>query len=152
TEFPRPPWSALRQGLMVDSLQDQVTRGVKPALLAILGAVLLLLTIACVNVTNLLLARGAQRRGEFAIRNALGAGRLRMIRQLITESLLLTLLGGALGMVVAEFGIRALLALSPLGLPRVGAIRVNASVFAFGMGITTLIGLVVGLIPALDAY
>jgi len=152
TEFPRPPWSALRQGLMVDSLQDEVTRGVKPALLAILGAVLLLLTIACVNVTNLLLARGAQRRGEFAIRNALGAGRLRMIRQLITESLLLTLLGGALGMVVAEFGIRALLALSPLGLPRVGAIRVNASVFAFGMGITTLIGLVVGLIPALDAY
>jgi putative ABC transport system permease protein len=151
-EFHRPPWAALRQGFIVNSLQDEVTRDVKPALLAVLGAVLLLLTIACVNVTNLLLARGAQRSSEFAIRNALGAGRLRMIRQLVTESLLLTFLSGALGMLVAEFGIRALLALSPPGLPRVGAIRVNASAFAFGMAITTLIGLVVGLIPALHAY
>jgi predicted permease len=151
-EFRRPPWAALRQGFILNSLQDEVTRDVKPALLAVLGAVLLLLTIACVNVTNLLLARGAQRSGEFAIRNALGAGRLRMIRQLVTESLLLTFLGGALGMLVAEFGIRALLALSPPGLPRVGAIRVNASVFAFGVGITMLIGFVVGLIPALHAY
>jgi putative ABC transport system permease protein len=151
-EFHRPPWAALRQGFIVNSLQDEVTRDVKPALLAVLGAVLLLLTIACVNVTNLLLARGAQRSGEFAIRNALGAGRLRMIRQLVTESLLLTFLSGALGMLVAEFGIRVLLALSPPGLPRVGAIRVSASVFAFGMGITTLIGFVVGLIPALHAY
>lgn len=75
-----------------------------------------------------------------------------MIRQLITESLLLTFLGGALGMLIAEFGIRALLALSPPSLPRLGAIRVNASVFAFGVGITTLIGLAVGLIPALHAY
>jgi len=112
-EFHRPPWAALRQGFIINSLQDEVTRDVKPALVAVLGAVLLLLTIACVNVTNLLLARGAQRSGEFAIRNALGAGRLRMIRQLVTESLLLTFLGGALGMVVAEFGLRALLALSP---------------------------------------
>ena len=151
-EFHRPPWAAVRQGFIVNSLQDEVTREVKPALLAVLGAVLLLLTIACVNVTNLLLARGAQRSGEFAIRNALGAGRLRMIRQLVTESLLLTFLGGALGMLVAEFGIRALLALSPPGLPRLSAIRVNASAFAFGVGITTLIGLVVGLIPALHAY
>ena len=133
------------------SLQDEVTRGVKPALLAVLGAVILVLLIACVNVTNLLLARGAQRRGEFAMRAALGAGRTRMIRQLLTESLLLAALGGALGMVVAEFGVRALVALSPSGLPRVGAINVAGPVFVFALGITTLIGLVVGLVPALHA-
>ena len=89
-------------GLTVSSLQDDVTRGVKPALLAMLGAVVLVLAIACVNVTNLLLARGAQRRGEFAMRAALGAGRGRLIRQLLTESLLLAVIGGALGMVVAD--------------------------------------------------
>ncbi len=150
-EFPRAPWASLKQGLLVNSLQDDVTRGVKPALLAVLGAVFLVLLIACVNVTNLLLARGAQRRGEFAMRAALGAGRTRITRQLLTESLLLAALGGALGIVVAEFGVRALVALSPVGLPRVGAIRLDGVVLAFGTGITTLIGLAVGLIPALNA-
>src|SRR5574341_1384074 len=150
-EFTRPPWSSLKQGLIVNSLQDEVTRDVKPALLAVLGAALLVLAIACVNVTNLLLARGAQRRGEFAVRAALGAGRTRMIRQLLTESLLLAALGGALGMVVAKFGVRALVALGPPGLPRVGAISLDGAVFAFGLSITTLIGVMVGLIPALHA-
>src|SRR5579864_268418 len=150
-EFPRPPWASLSQGLLVNSLQDDLTRGVKPALLAILGAVMLVLLIACVNVTNLLLARGAQRRGEFAVRAALGAGRTRIARQLLTESLLLAALGGVLGTVVAEFGVRAIVALSPVGLPRVGSIRLDGIVFAFGMGITTVIGLLVGLIPALHA-
>lgn len=150
-EFPRQPWAALKQGLIVNSLQDDVTRGVRPALLAVLGAVLLVLAIACVNVTNLVLARGAQRRGEFAMRAALGAGRMRMIRQLLAESLVLAVLGGALGMVVAELGVRALVALSPPGLPRGGAISLNGAVLAFGMSITTLIGLAVGLIPALHA-
>jgi Acidobacterial duplicated orphan permease len=152
-EFPRPAWSALKNGLIVSSLQDEITRDIKPALLAIFFAVLLVLAIACVNVTNLLLVRGAQRRGEFAIRNALGARRLRMVRQLVTESLLLTFLGGALGIVVAEFGVRALIALSPTGLPRASAIRVDAAAaFAFAIVVTTLIGVVVGLIPALHAY
>jgi putative ABC transport system permease protein len=150
-EFSRPPYAAIAQGLIVNSLQDDVTSGVKPALLAVLGAVMLVLAIACVNVTNLLLARGAQRRGEFAMRAALGAGRGRMIRQLLTESLLLATLGGVVGMTVAEFGVRALVALSPPGLPRVGAISINAAVFAFAFGVTTLIGLIVGLIPALQA-
>src|SRR4029078_5015452 len=123
--------------------QEEVTEGVRPALLAVLGAVLLLLAIACVNVTNLLLARGAQRRGEFAVRSALGASRTRMIRQLLTESLLIALLCAALGMVVAEFGVRVLVPLCPPGLPRAGAIRVDGAAFAFGMGLTTLIGMAV---------
>jgi putative ABC transport system permease protein len=150
-EFPRPPHASLESGMVTISLQDQVTRGVKPALMAVLGAVVLLLLIACVNVTNLLLARGANRRGEFAMRIALGAGRNRMIRQLLTESLLLAMMGGALGLLVAEFGVRELVRLSPIELPRMVEIGVNGTVFAFALGITTLIGIGVGLIPALHA-
>lgn len=150
-EFSRPPHASLESGLLLSSLQDQVTRGVKPALMAVLGAVFLLLLIACVNVTNLLLARGANRRGEFAMRIALGAGRGRMIRQLLTESLLLAMMGGVLGLLVAVFGVRALVTLSPIELPRMASIGVDGIVFAFAFGVTTLIGLGVGLIPALHA-
>lgn len=140
-----------REGFILNSLQDDVTGAVRPMLLAVLGAVVLVLLIACVNVTNLLLARGAQRRGEFGMRVALGAQRRRLIRQLLTESLLLAMLGGAVGMVVAEISVGALVALSPPGLPRADAIGVDGTVFAFGLGVTTLVGLVVGLIPALGA-
>ena len=150
-EFPRPPWASLSNGLIVNGLQADVAAGVKPALLAVAGAVILVLLIACVNVTNLLLARGAQRRGEFAMRVALGAARPRLIRQLLTESLLLALLGGALGMVVAQFGVRALVVLSPPGLPRVDAIRLDTAAFVFALGITTVIGIALGLIPARHA-
>src|SRR5258708_603810 len=150
-EVPRVPWASAGKGFIVNSLQDDVTAGVKPALLAVLGAVTLLLGIASINVTNLLLARGAQRRGEFAVRAALGATRTRMVRQVLTESLLLALLGGAAGMLLADLGVRALVALSPPGLPRVNAIVVNTTVLGFTLGITTLIGLIVGLIPAVYA-
>src|SRR6202453_1392956 len=138
-------------GMVINRLQDDITRAVKPALLAILGAVGLVLLIVCVNVTNLLLALGARRRSEFAIRAALGAGRMRMIRQVLTESLLLSAIGGAFGLAVAALGVRALVALSPPGLPRVGAIHIYSAVFAFGLLITTAIGLIVGLLPALQA-
>jgi putative ABC transport system permease protein len=151
-EFPRPRWASIKEGFIVDSLQDDVTRAVKPALLAVFGAVILVLLIACVNVTNILLARGAQRRGEFAIRAALGAGQVRLTRQLLAESLLLAVIGGSVGMVVADFGVRALVALSPAGLPRVGAIVLDRSVFAFALGVTGLIGVMVGLIPALQVF
>jgi putative ABC transport system permease protein len=139
------------RSFLVNSLQSDITRAVRPALLAVLGAVLLLLAIACVNVTNILLARGAQRRGEFVMRATLGAKPTRLIRQLLTESVLLAIAGGALGMMVAQAGVRALVALSPPELPRVGAIRVDGIAFGFGMGIATLTGLLVGVIPALHA-
>ena len=149
--FPRPRWVSLAQGLIVDSLQDDVTRGVKPALIVIFAAVILVLLIACVNVVNLLLARGAQRQGEFAMRAALGAAPPRLIGQLVTESLLLAAFGGVFGLLLTQLGIRMLIALSPAGLPRVSAIRLDSSVFVFALGITVLIGLGVGLIPAFHA-
>lgn len=139
------------RGMLVQILQNDLTQDVRPALFAILGAVLLLLLIACVNVSNLLLARSAQRRGEFAMRAALGAGRPRLIRQLLTESLLLATAGGLFGLIVAEFGVRALVLVSPPDLPRSSAIAVDHSVFAFALCLTMLVGVIVGLVPALDA-
>jgi len=138
-------------GFIAVSLQSELTRGVKPALLALLAAVALVLLIACANVTNLLLARGVRRRGEFALRAALGAGRGRLVRQLLVESLLLSAMGGAAGMAVAMIGVDAIVAVSPPDLPRHVEIAVNGPVFAFGLGITTLIGLAFGLAPALHA-
>jgi putative ABC transport system permease protein len=139
-------------GISVTPMRDDLTRAVRPALLAIVGAVLLVLMIACVNVTNLQLARGAQRRAEFAIRSALGAARMRMVRQLLTESLLLAAAGGALAILVAQFGVRAIVALSPPELPRLGAIRLDAPVFLFGIFITTLVGILAGLVPAIHVF
>jgi putative ABC transport system permease protein len=132
-------------------LQDDVTRGAKPALVAVFGAVILMLLIACVNVTNLVLARSAQRQGEIALRIALGAPAQRVRWQLVTESLLLAILGGLVGMFVTEFGIRMLLALSPSGLPRMNEVRLNPAVFLFAFGVTLLVGFVVGLIPSWQA-
>ncbi|UWZ85905.1 ABC transporter permease [Occallatibacter riparius] len=150
-EYPRPRWASLQAGLIVDSLQADVVRNVKPALLAVLGAVALLLAIACVNVTSLLLARGAMRQGEFAMRTALGASRGRLIRQSITETLLLAIAGGALGVAIAAAGIRMLVALSPPGLPRVDAIALNGPALLFAFLLTAAVGLAAGVMPALQA-
>ena len=147
-DFPRPRWASLEHGLIVDRLQDSVAHTVKPALLAIAGAVVLVLAIACVNVLNLLLARGTERRGEFAVRAALGASRRRVLRQLVTESLLLSLLGSLCGVGVAYGGVRALIALSPPGLPRLDAIALDSAALVFALAITTAIGLLTGVIPA----
>jgi putative ABC transport system permease protein len=138
-------------GIIVNPLQHDLTQDVRPALLAVLGAAALVLLIACVNVTNLLLARASQRRAEFAIRAALGAAKVRLIRQLLTESLLLAICGAAFGMVVAAVGVRALVALSPPDLPRVNDISFDGGVFLFALAITTIIGLIMGLVPALQA-
>jgi putative ABC transport system permease protein len=150
-DFPRVPWAALDHGLTVRRLQDEVTRGVRPALLALLGAVGLVLVVACVNVAGLLLARGARRRGELAVRSALGAGHDRLVRQLLTESLLLALLGGAAGVAVAALAVRALVALSPAGLPRAHAIAVDGSALVFAFVVSTAVALAVGLLPAFVA-
>lgn len=150
-EFPRVRWASLDHGLIAERLQDDLTRGIKPALLAVFGAVIFVLLIACVNVTNLVLARGAQRQGEIAMRAALGAAPPRLIRQLITESLLLAIMGGALGLMFTQAGIRLLIALSPTGLPRVNAIRLDGTVLAFAFAVTAVIGVLVGLIPAFHA-
>ncbi len=133
----------------VGAMQDEMTRGVRPVLFAVLGAALLVLIIACVNVMNLLLARGVQRRGEFAMRAALGAGRTRLVRQLLTESLLLAALGGALGLLLAQSGVRAVIALSPPGLPMADRIAMDGPVFAFGFALTTAVAFAFGLVPAL---
>lgn len=148
--FARPPWANLKQGLEVRSLQAAVTNDVRPALLAIFAAVALLLLVAAVNVTNLLLARGAQRRGELALRVALGAGRGRIVRQLLTESLLLAFCGGALGLAVATAGVRAFVALAPANLPRAAAIALDVPAFAFALVLTAIVGVAIGLYPALQ--
>ncbi|MGA8035546.1 MAG: ABC transporter permease [Candidatus Acidiferrales bacterium] len=139
------------RGILVHRLQDDLTQGVRPALLAILGAVLLVLLIACINVTNLVLARGAQRRSEFAMRAALGAGRSRLIRQLLAEGILLAFMGGTLAMALAHFAVRAIVALSPTGLPRISAVHIDLTVLAFAFAVTATVGILVGLLPALHA-
>ncbi|HEY2850410.1 MAG TPA: ABC transporter permease [Gemmatimonadaceae bacterium] len=150
-EFPRAPWAALKNGTIVSALRDDVAGPVKPALLAVMGAVILLLVSACVNVTNLLLGRGSQRRAEFAMRVALGASRGRLLQQLLTESVVLALVGGALGLAIAVGGVQALVALSPPGMPRVHAIGVHGSVFLFALAVSTFVGIAVGLTPAIQA-
>jgi putative ABC transport system permease protein len=131
-------------------LGAEMTRGVKPLLVTVSAAVLLLLIIACANVVNLLLARAIRRRPEFVLRIALGAGRARLFRLLLAESALLATLGGLLGLLLAQYGIRALIALSPPELPRVEAIRLDGGVFAFSFLVTTVLALVMGAVPALQ--
>jgi putative ABC transport system permease protein len=144
-------------GVSLITLHESVTKSVRPALLILLGAVGLVLLSACANVATLVLARGASRRQEFAVRVATGATRLRLIRQLLIESAVLSLSGGALGILFALWGVGFLLAGAPADIPRLSEVRIDSTVFCFTLAVSLLTGLLSGLAPAvltssLDPY
>jgi predicted permease len=138
-------------GIQIDTLKQVLVGDVRGTLLLLLGAVGLVLLIACANVANLLLARSAARTREFAVRFALGANRARIIRQLVTETVLLSLASSGLGLVIAKPGLSAVLAAVPGGLPRTENISVNAHVLLFTFAVSMAVGILFGLAPALKS-
>ncbi len=135
-------------GVKVEPLLDQMVGPVRPTLLVFMGAVAILLLVACANVANLLVARGASRERELAVRSALGAGPARLIRLLATESVVMSLAGGAGGLLVARWATDILLPLMPGRLPRLDGVALDARVLAFALGLTLAAGFVAGLAPA----
>ncbi len=143
-------YSRSNYGVNLVLLRDQETRSVKPALLVLLGAVAFVLLIACANVANLLMARAAIREKEIAIRVALGARRSRIVRQLLTESAVLGLAGGAAGLLIAVLGLKILVALSPGDIPRFDQAGIDGWVLVFTLVVSLLTGLIFGLVPSLQ--
>jgi putative ABC transport system permease protein len=144
-----PESDPYRVGINVVPLPIQISgRNLRLALWVLLGAVTFVLLIACANVANLLLARGAARAREFAVRAALGASRLRLVRQMLTESVMLALVAGLAGFAVAAAGVRALVAFAPAGIPRLDEVRIDSAVMLFTTGLSLLAGILFGLAPA----
>jgi putative ABC transport system permease protein len=133
----------------METLRDSVVGPVRPALMVLLGTVALVLLVACANLANLLLARASAREREIAIRTAMGAGNARLVRQMLTESLVLALLGGALGLVMAGAGVRALIALSAGTIPRPEAVAIDGRVAAYALLLSVVTAILFGLVPAL---
>lgn len=138
-------------GFALFPLHEDLVQTARPALWVLLGAVTFVLLVACANVANLLLARTTARRGELAVRAALGAGATRIAQQILTESAVLALLGGALGVALALAGTDALVALAPAGTPRIDAVGVDARVLVFTAVVTVAVGLLFGMLPAFRA-
>ena len=136
--------------IRVVELQEHLVGDLRASLLILLGAVTFVLLIACANVANLLLARAAYRQQEIAVRTALGASRLRVVRQLLTESVLLSTVSGLLGLALSIWLIKLLIAIVPPDTPRIDEIGIDRRVFAFSLGVTLLAGLLFGLFPALQ--